>query len=291
MSWPQDAEITASFFTLSGAPAPEPARRPFEERVKAAADAGLDGIGLLYEEQSTLAAGAPGDMRKLVDSYGIAVDELEFMPFWARPEGDPEYAFSASQEKRIYELAEELGSTQMNAGMIDPIGELPPEEFLAERFAALCDRAKEHGLRVALEAMPAWCLQTPTKAWEIVRMAGRENAGVLIDAYHFYRGGADFEALRAIPAERIAGVQINDAPAEPQGDLATDGSNFRVPPGEGELDLPKLLLTLAEMGVKDLPVCIEVFSKPMMSLPVQEVAQRMADGARAVIAAVPATAG
>jgi uncharacterized membrane protein len=47
----------------------------------------------------------------------------------------------------------------------------------------------------------------------IARRAGRQNGGLLVDAWHYFRGTDNEAALRALPAERIIAVQFDDVDA------------------------------------------------------------------------------
>jgi hypothetical protein len=44
-------------------------------------------------------------------------------------------------------------------------------------------------------------------AWEIVRGAGRGNGGLLVDRWHFFRRGSTLQERRAIPGDKVLGVQ------------------------------------------------------------------------------------
>src|SRR5207302_213589 len=80
-----------------------------------------------------------------------------------------------------------LGARSMNA--VDVFGGDWDVDDAAEAFAGLCDRAGEHGLVVHLEFLPWSKIPDVGSAWEVVRLAGRSNGGIAIDAWHFFRGG------------------------------------------------------------------------------------------------------
>ena len=77
-----------------------------------------------------------------------------------------------------------------------------PLDEVAEHFAAICDRARNHGLTVALESLPWTDTDSVLRAWSIVEHSGRLNAGVVMDTWHHARGSGTDDDLAAMP--RIA---------------------------------------------------------------------------------------
>jgi sugar phosphate isomerase/epimerase len=159
----------------------------------------------------------------------------------------------------------------------------------AEAFAGVCDRAAEHGLCAAIEFLPEMSnIPDAATAMEIVSRAGRANGGICLDAWHHFRGANDDEMLRRIPAERIFTVQIDDGPRRRvDADYYTDCTRYRETPGEGEFDLVGFLSLLAGMGVQ-IPLSVEVISVALQQQPADEVARRLHDSTRAVMAAARA---
>jgi sugar phosphate isomerase/epimerase len=115
-----------------------------------------------------------------------------------------------------------------------------------------------------------------------VRRAGRANGGVAVDSWHFFRSGADWEALRSIPGESILGLQLDDGPAAPEANLIDATLHDRLLPGEGEFDLTGLLGVLSEIGCQA-PIGVEVFSDDLHQLSASDAARRAADATRAVL--------
>ena len=85
-------------------------------------------------------------------------------------------------------------------------------------------------------------------------------------------------------------MQINDAPAEPAGDLVTETLEARLLPGEGAIPLVRWLRILDQIGSRA-PIGVEVFSKALDALPPIEVGRRCGAAARAVLAAARDAAG
>jgi sugar phosphate isomerase/epimerase len=144
------------------------------------------------------------------------------------------------------QMAEALG-----AESISVMGPFMPDEVpagaLPERFADFCDRAAGFGARVHLEFMSMSAVADLGAAWCIVRDADRPNGGILLDTWHFFRSKSDIALLEVVPGERIFGVQVADALAEPAMPVVEETFN-RLLPGDGELDLAGVLRVLHRTG-------------------------------------------
>ena len=273
-------DLIASHFTLAGAGVGAPVRFTFAERVAAAAAAGFRGIGMLADDYASCRASGLSDatMRSILDAHGIQVAEIEFLHGWARD--DARDGWARQLEVRMYALADALGGRHMNVGDVMPAGDWPPLDAVAERFAGVCDRAAEHGLRVAIEFLPWTSIPDAATAWEIARRAGRANGGILVDSWHYFRGAGGESALRAVPAERIVAVQLDDAD-RPHGAPYEDTLRRRLP-GEGTFDLVGLVQLLDGMGV-EAPVSVEIIAPDHHARPVDEAARRAYEATRAVL--------
>jgi sugar phosphate isomerase/epimerase len=273
--------LAVSYWTLAGAVPSTPARFSFAERAAAAAKAGFTGIGLRFDDwERNLAAGLGGaEQRRILDDHGLRLVEMEMIYGWASD--DPAERERARQiEESLYAAADALNGRQVHAGQ--EVAGLPPMDRVVERFGALCDRAAAHGVLVALAFTPWSGIPDATVANQIVRLVGRPNAGVLVDTWHYFRGARDPQAMRDIGADRIIGVQINDADVEVIGPLREDGRHRRRLPGEGSFDLVGFVRLLDEMGVRA-PIAVEVTSETMASLPVDEAARLAYDATRSVL--------
>jgi sugar phosphate isomerase/epimerase len=264
----------------------------FRERVEAAAAAGFSAISLWGRDYRRAQSEglSDADMRALLDANGLAVAELDGVGQWlpgsaglAPPvEGDEADSFFAFSEQDLYAIADAVGARSLNA--VEVYGMHYEPDDAAAAFASLCDRAAGHGLLVHLEYLPWSGIPDARAAGEIVRLAGCPNGGVLVDSWHHFRSGGDDDALRAIPGDRIVGIQLNDAPATAEADPVDECLHRRLVPGEGDIDLVGLIRLLDAAGV-DAPVGIEVMSDEINALPVKEAARRVGDATRSVLAA------
>ena len=248
----------------------------FEERVHAAAAAGCTGIGLRPKDYTRAreAGLSDDDMRALLAGAGVEVVEHQALRDWASDGGGRE------AEEELFAVADALGGDYVIAiaSSMPVVG-----ASVAPRLADLADRAAEHELRVALEFLPWSPVSDAATAWSLVQAADRPNLGVLVDAWHLFRGSGDLEQLRAIPGDRVAAVHLADADDEVCGTLLEDTVSHRRVPGEGSLPLVDFVRALDEIGV-DVDYAVEVLSREQRDLPPDEAARRAVDGARRVIA-------
>ena len=275
-------DLIASHYSISGADVMNPARHSFVQRVAATAAAGFAGIGWTPEDYDACrAAGvSDADIRAILKDHGVRVAELEFVSDWAH--GGNRAAAARKTEDRMYRMADLLKPRHMNVGELRAPAEMEPLEAAAERFAALCDRAGAHGLMVAIEFLPWTGIPNPKSAWEICRLAGRSNGGLLVDSWHYFHSGADAATLRAVTPGQIIAIQFDDAPRMAAGADMLHDTLHRCAPGEGVFDLVGFIRLLDELGVQA-PISVEIISPEQQQLPIAQAARVAHDTSAAVI--------
>lgn len=268
----------------------------FPDRVAAARQAGYDGIGLAIPYYRSLRADGwtDRDLAAVLAEWDVRINEVEVLfgfhgePGPAGIPSRPGLVYADPElERTAFHLADTFGVPFVQTvGTFDtrPVG---PE--VAESFGSLCDRAAAHGLRVALEFVPYSSIPDLATGLAVVAEADRDNGGLCIDSWHFFRGAPDLESLRAVPADRVFMVQFNDGPVPPADpDRMVDAVHHRVLPGEGDLDLLAFVTALHAAGVRA-PFSVEVYSDELRRRPAPEVARRAAETTRAVLASVART--
>src|SRR3954470_3112823 len=252
----------------------------FASRVQAAAVAGFRGIGMSGAGYERLLAGGGerADLGAIVRDHGVPVLELEALRGWDAAGAAGEQ--SRVSEELFYDMSEVLGP----AHHLQAIGSIEGDlDHAGDAFGALCDRAAEHGLLVALEFIPEFTnIPDVATAHAIVERADRPNGGLCVDIWHYLRGPSNESQLRTA-ADRVFAVQLDDGPLAPSDDdYLTDTMSNRVAPGEGEFDVVGFIDALAASGVSR-PISVEVISLELDLLPPDEVADRVARGTRAVL--------
>jgi sugar phosphate isomerase/epimerase len=130
----------------------------------------------------------------------------------------------------------------------------------------------EAGAKMAAEFSPLGQVTSIPAALAVVEAAGADRAGVLIDSWHFFRGDSTWENLEAVPLERIAYIQFDDAPEPVSDDGLDETMNRRVMPGDGTFELERFASTLLERGWQGL-VSAEVLSRDLGRLSPAEFAR------------------
>ncbi len=185
----------------------------FTERVEAASQAGYDAISLFpaqYLRAKRKEKLGPGNMRDILAANSVCVDEIDPLLDWFGPVPSP-------SEELVFEIAGELGARSINApGAYAPNINL---EQLTGSLQRLAHRGQKEGLRIDLEFLPWTLVPDLQTALQVVKDTGQANVGVMLDCWHFFRGGDSIETVRNLSREdarRITSLQVNDAPSAKQ---------------------------------------------------------------------------
>lgn len=237
---------------------------PLPDRIRAAAQAGFTGIGFLQSDLAHLLdTYSSGEIARMLDDHGLIDIEVECLADWFT-EGERR---SASDRMRhlLLEFGAAVGARHMK--LMGPIGEHWPTGRLAESFAGVCADAAGSGVRPAIEMLPFSDIATPERVMEIV--GGSDGGGIYLDIWHVRHGRVSDESLRAIPIDRLIGIEINDAIADHGRPMYETTIEDRLPPGEGELDPAGFVRLVRDMGF-DGPIGVEIISNRHRTLPLDE---------------------
>jgi hypothetical protein len=103
----------------------------FGERVRAAAAAGYDGIGLRAENYWS-ADLDDAAMLAIAEQHGVRILEVEYLTGWGAA-ADRDEAQQA-KERTVFQMARAFGVRHLNAGLLEKL----PLDVVREEFAALC---------------------------------------------------------------------------------------------------------------------------------------------------------
>ncbi len=261
------ADLIASYWTLACGSYPgavsEASPWPIDERLEAAAMAGFTGVGLHHSDlQSLMTSLSVSQLARIVDRSGLRQIELECLEDWF---ADGE-ARATSDRVRVSLLraADALGARHIKV-VGDQSARHWPRDVVVEAFAALCVQAAEVGTAVVLEPMPFSDLPDIHAAAEIVRLAGARNGALAIDVWHIVRARTPLADVAGLEPGLIGYVELDDAAAQPVGDLYSDTIDNRRLCGQGAFDLPGFLDAVQASGYRG-PFGVEIISRAQRAL-------------------------
>ncbi|QRK07206.1 sugar phosphate isomerase/epimerase [Archangium violaceum] len=270
-------ELLASYWTVAGGAEPHTDREyspiDFRDRVSAAARAGFRGMGLWHADLThSLKRYTLTEMKRILDDHGIVHVELEFLTDWFV---DGERRVASDQTRRmLLTAAQALGARHLKVG--DFLRTPCPMPGLIESFAGLCEDAAEHGTRVGFELMPFSTIDSLPRALELVTGANAPNGGIVLDLWHIVKLGIPYQAVAEFPVNSIFSIELNDGRLKSMPDLVEETTQYRNLCGEGEFDVRGFVDVMSAAGYRG-PWGIEVLSKALRQLPIEEATRRAYD--------------
>jgi sugar phosphate isomerase/epimerase len=244
-----------------------------DERCQAARAGGFRKIGwsLADYRRERISGASDLEIRNTLARHDIEVTEIEVLKSWAAPAGNQDAHWKAALDD-IVSMAAALHARHIVCSPGDFDGDTLPPDDVADNYRQICERAAQVGVVPLIEFVPWSAINSVKKAYSVIEMCGHSNAGIVLDTWHFFRGGGVLEDLDEIPIEAIKMVQISDAgPA--QGKLFEDTIRRRRFPGEGTFELEGLMTRLIHRGMSA-PFSIEIISDELDQMLPVEVAQR-----------------
>ena len=227
------------------------------EKLEAIAAAGFAGVEI-FESDLLSFNGTPRDVAALVASLGLKIVTFQpFRDFEGMPE--PQRSRTLARAERKFDLMAELGCDLMMVCSNVAPDSLGGIDRAAADFHELGERAAKRGMRVGFEAL-AWGrhISDYRDAWEVVRRANHPAVGLTLDSFHIFARKTDLRAIRAIPRDKIALVQLADAPWLDM-DVVSWSRHFRCFPGQGEFPLLEFMQAVGDTGYEGL-LSLEIFN-------------------------------
>jgi 4-hydroxyphenylpyruvate dioxygenase len=227
------------------------------EKLEAIAAAGFSGVEI-FESDLLSFNGSPKDVARIMASLGLKIVTFQpFRDFEGMPE--PQRSRTFARAERKFDLMGELGcDLLMICSNVAP-DSLGGVDRAAADFHELGERAQKRGIRVGFEAL-AWGrhISDYRDSWEVVRRADHPAVGVTLDSFHIFSRKTDLKAIRSIPADKIALVQLADAPWLDM-DVINWSRHFRCFPGQGEFPLIDFMDAVFATGYGGL-LSLEIFN-------------------------------
>ena len=250
-----------------------------ETKLAAAARAGFRAIEI-FENDLTFFSGKPRQVKAMAADLGLEIIALQpLRDFEGAPPATRVKNFDRAERK--FDLMEELGANLLcvcSSVAEDSSGDV---DQCAADFAELADRAARRGYRIGYEAL-AWGRHVKdwAKAWEIVRRGDKPNLGVVLDSFHIFARKNDIAPIAELPPDRIALVQLADAPGLLMDPMSLS-RHHRCFPGQGDWPINDYLEACVASGYNG-AISLEIFNDQFRGAPAAAIAR---DGMRSVQAA------
>ena len=254
------------------------------ELATAAANAGFDAV-TLTPDLFVRSGGDAADLRARVEDTGMRVtfvDGLCTALPGTPPAAPGDRTFTHPHEATLEDcihIALATGAGAVN--LVHIAGAATPVPALAEAFARACARAGDDGLQLAIEFLPGTGIPDLATAAAVVREAGAPNGSVLLDSWHFARGGGTLADLVPEVVAVIGGLQLSDRSPEQDREPYVPRRGRKLP-GDGALPLVEMVARVTAAH-PDLPIGAEVLSDEVDDLGLVEGTKRIAAALRAVV--------
>ncbi|MDB6186199.1 TIM barrel protein [Gemella haemolysans] len=261
----KESPITVSSWTLGD-------ECKFEDRVKAAKEAGFEGIGLRAETYvDALVEGLhDDDILNILEKYDIKVTEVEYIVQWAEDKRSYEQKY---KEQMCFHMCKLFGVKHINVGLMENYS----IEHTAQKLKELCQRSSPY--IIGVEPMPYSGIPDFDKAYAVVKQANVENAAIILDSWHWVRADQEYRILTKEEAESVISIQINDAYDRPYAKsvLRDESMHDRLAPGTGVKDTAGFVKMIKESGINPKVIGVEVISDEILSKGVEEAAKHNFD--------------
>ena len=242
---------------------------PLLRKIEVAGQAGYSAIELWHDDLDAFIAGGGSlrDVRHALADQQLTVPTTIFVKGWFETE-EPEYSRVRDECRRRLDQAAEVGAVHTIAG---PPAQRADRAQGGRRYRELLEMGLAAGVRPAMEFLGfVEDLNTLESAMDIVTRADHPAGTVVLDPFHFFRGGGSLEGIAGLNESQIAICHFNDAPANPP--RVEQHDKDRVLPGEGHLDLRRLLDLLRQVGYRRW-LSLELFREDLWGRDPLEVAR------------------
>ena len=254
-------------------------RADLRTSLRLTADTGWQGLDLPAGEALQLAREtSAAEVAALFSQAGLRPGGWGLPLEWRRPYEDSALADLAEQAA----LAQQVGATRVYTWLLPFSDERPFREnfaFHVQQLGPVARVLAEHGCRLGLEFIGPRTLRDGKRYGFIYTLEGMlclaeaigPNVGLLVDCWHWYTSLGTACDIRAMRAEDVVYVHVNDGPAGVAVEDQLDQVR-RLPATTGVIDIAGFLGALREVGY-DGPVTPEPFEPRLAQQPPEQSAR------------------
>ena len=267
--------LIASYYTLAGVRPFEgplgPSPRDLRSRIEAAARAGYSGIGVDWLDlRASVGRYGHKTIKSMLSDNGLDYFEIEGVGDWYA--GGAARQASDEAKRDIFDAAQRIGVSQIKlTGNI--VGRSVSTKVMREEFSRFCLESAEVGTAVVLEMVCISDIADLKTAIDVIGETAAANGGLLVDIWHFIRGGVPITELAALPAGLIRWVELDDGAAFPVGSIISEQLDDRRLCGEGAFDIPAFLAAVDSAGYRG-AFGVEILSNELRAMSLEEGARR-----------------
>ncbi|QLH76492.1 sugar phosphate isomerase/epimerase [Halosimplex rubrum] len=252
----------------------------FPEAAALAAETGFDAVQI---DLGYLREHGPDDYRAVLDDHDLRAGSAT-LPVDVT--GDAEtYGSDLDALDGVAEAAATVGCTRISTYLMSFSDERPFEEnfaFHRDRLEPVAEILADHGIDLGLEFLGPETLREGHEHEFISTAEGMldlcdavgDNAGLLLDSWHWHTAGGAVDALESLDADDIVDVHVNDAPEGLGVDEYVD-TERALPGATGVIDIERFLSHLDAVGY-DGPVIAEPFSDELEAMADADAARETA---------------
>ena len=224
------------------------------------ANAGFDGVELWMRDiKAYLEKGGTSEqLKRKLEERGLILENIIGFSKWCSD--DPEERKKAMEQLREEMMIIAQMGGKFIAAPVQGIESLDRNKYddYAERYNAILNLGDETGVTPILELWGMGALNKVSDCAQIAIATGHPKATMLLDFYHVYRGGNDWDTVDLLNGNRLPVIHINDYPSSPSYELLKDSD--RVLPGEGVCPFNELIPKLYNAGFRG-GFSVELFNK------------------------------
>jgi len=247
------------------------------EKLTAIQAAGFEGVEI-FENDLLYFDGSPADVRRIAEDLGLKI--MLFQPFRDFDGVSAErLARNLDRAKRKFDVMHELGTDRILVCSNVSPDTICDDALMTDQLGALAQAAEAAGVIAGYEAL-AWGrhVKTYRHAWKLVNAVNHPHLGLVLDSFHTLSLNDSVEGIADIPGERIAFVQIADAPRLAM-DVLEWSRHYRCFPGQGDFDVANFTAQVIKAGYTG-PLSLEIFNDGFRAAPTTITA---ADGHRSLL--------
>jgi sugar phosphate isomerase/epimerase len=231
------------------------------EKVEIAAKAGYQAIEPWIREldQHVKDGGNLKDLGKRIHDSGLTVPSAIGFAEWI-VDDEQRRKKGMEEARRNMDMVHQIGGNRLAAPPAGATSQADLNLFkAAQRYRELLELGDKMGVVPQVEL---WGFSKAlSRLGETVFVAlesGHPQACILLDIYHLYKGGSNFQGLRFLSGSAMHVLHCNDYPADPPRTAITDAQ--RVYPGDGVGPLKDIMRDLRAIGYRGF-LSLELFNR------------------------------